>query len=165
MWRVDLARSTLRRVSQARSVLMEWRALIVKSQVSANARLVALVLSTHMDSNGGSCFPSITRMQRESDLGRSTVCRALTELERSGLIERARGGRGRPTRYRATSATAGLAVVPQRDSTSATVAPEDVQESVHNFSRRADARRKRKGARALKARPDLNYLDEADGGG
>jgi predicted ArsR family transcriptional regulator len=148
-------------VSDRRSALIEWRTMILASDLGSSARLVAFVLSTHMDRNGGSCFPSITTIQREAKLGRSTVCRALDELERSKLLERARGGRGRPTRYRATSATAGLAVVPQRDSTSATAGHEDVHEDVHKPSRRANARRKGKRGRAGSARPDLNYLDEA----
>ena len=121
--------------------------MILASDLGSNARLVAHTLSTHMDRNGGSCFPSITTIQRESGLGRSTVCRALAELERAGFVQRLRGGRGRPTRYVATSPTAGLALVPQRDSTSPTAGHEDVHEDVHNFSGRAHARRK-KGVRS-----------------
>jgi predicted ArsR family transcriptional regulator len=131
------------------------------STVSSSARLVGFVLSTHMDIHGGSCFPSITRLQKESGLGRSTVCRSLDELERTGLVERHRGGRGRPTRYRAASPTVALLVVPQRDSTSAAVASEDVHEDVQKFSMRANARGKRNGQRARRARPDLSYLDDA----
>jgi DNA-binding transcriptional MocR family regulator len=156
-------------VSGTASPVIRWRSLIVASDnLTSNARLVAFVLSTHMDRNGGSCFPSITTLQREAGVARSTVCRALNQLEREGLLERARGGRGRPTRYRATSATGVLVdveLVPQADSTSATGVPEDVQEGVQNIFTRADARSKGKRARAKRALPDLSYLDEAGGHG
>ena len=136
--------------------------MILASDLRWNARFVALVLSTHMDRNGGSCFPSITTIQRESGLGRSTVCRALDELERTGFVKRLRGGRGRPTHYIATSATAGLALVPQRDSTSATAGHEDVQEDVQQISGGANAPR-RKGSRSNERSQteevNLAYLD------
>jgi hypothetical protein len=101
---------------QRASTLVRWRGLIIESELPSPAKLVALVLSTHMDRDGGSCFPSLTTIAQESGLGRSTVCRALDQIEGAGLIERVRGGtvRGgspRLTRYRATSPTAGLGVV------------------------------------------------------
>jgi predicted ArsR family transcriptional regulator len=160
-----------------RSALIAWRSAIIASTVGSSARLVALVLSTHMDRDGGSCFPSLTTLARETGLSRRTVCNALDELEHAGLVERARTGRGRPTRYRATSATTALAgaagsaaddtqLVQLLHLTSATAAPEDVQEdaqeSVHKTykpKRRANARQTRKGARAAGAHPDSNYLD------
>ena len=45
-----------------------------------------------MDRNGASCFPSLTRIQREANLARSTVCSALDQLESARFIARARGG-------------------------------------------------------------------------
>jgi DNA-binding FadR family transcriptional regulator len=142
------------------SALILWRTQILASDVAAvpaSARLVALVLSTHMDRNGGSCFPSVTTIAREAGLGRSTVFRALEALERADYVERLRGGRGRPNRYRATSPTVGLLVVPERDATSAGAGHEDVQEDVHKFSPRAVARAGRRKPRA-RGRPD-NSID------
>jgi hypothetical protein len=162
-------------VSGQRSAVIEWRRLILASELRPSARLIAFALSTHMDSDGGSCFPSLTRLQRETGLSRSGVILALAELERASLIERVRGGRGRPTRYRATSPLTGLPVVHSVDPTSALSGPEDVQEDAHNYSGRAHARRKKeRGARAGSARPskksppartdgahpDSSYLDE-----
>jgi DNA-binding transcriptional MocR family regulator len=147
------------------STLVRWRGLIIESELPSPAKLVALVLSTHMDSNGGSCFPSLTTLAQESGLGRSTVCRALDQVARAGLVKRVRGGRGKPPRYRATSPTAGLVVVPERDSSSPTAGPEDVQEDVHNPSR-ARTRARERSARAESARSEtktdeFSYLSEA----
>jgi hypothetical protein len=146
-----------------RSPVVAWREVLLASGVGWRARYIGLVLSTHMDRDGGSCFPSLTRLQRETRLGRTTVCAGLRELELAGLLERARGGRGRPTRYRATSSPGELALVRHANATSSPREPEDAQESAHNFSGRAHARRKKTGARAAGAHPDLNYLDEDAG--
>jgi DNA-binding MarR family transcriptional regulator len=160
-----------------RSPLIEWRTKVLESELGWTARLVALVLSTHMDRGGGSCFPSLTTLTRESGLSRRAVCYALDKIEQAGLVERVRGGRGRPTHYRATSARGALVgesqlvhdvhqVVHVVHRTSARGAPEDVQEGVHkdahNYKprKRADARSSRKGARAAGAHPDSNYLDD-----
>jgi DNA-binding transcriptional MocR family regulator len=151
------------------SPVVAWRTIIRESDVRSSARLVALMLSTHMDRNGGSCFPSLTTLSGETGLGRSTVCRALNELDSAGLIRRVRQGRGRPTRYLATSPATGLPVVPQRDSGSPALAPEDVQEDVHTSSRAPAARAGRgrragsaPGARRADEHADLAYLDAAD---
>ena len=141
------------------SVPIMWRRMLFESELGSSARLVALALSTHMDRDGGSCFPSLTLQQRETRLARSTVCTALDEIERARLVMRTRGGRGRPTRYRPTSPLTGLPlvrspnqVVRSPDSTSPLTGPEDVQEDVHNFSTRARARGKRKSARRTRAK-------------
>jgi hypothetical protein len=68
-------------VKREPSPLIEWRAQVIASELGSSARLVALVLSLHMDRNGGSCFPSITTLQREASLARSTVCNALKEID------------------------------------------------------------------------------------
>jgi DNA-binding MarR family transcriptional regulator len=146
--------------------LLVWRTTILASPsvkgtrdepvppgaLSANARLVALVLSTHMDRNGGSCFPSITTLAREADLSRRAVQYALDQIEQAGLVTRVKGGRGKATRYRATSAgralVQGSQLVHDVHPTSARGAHEDVQESVHTSSTRAGARAGRKKGRA-----------------
>src|SRR5690348_8838842 len=90
------------------SPLIAWRNEVRDSALGSSAKLVAYTLSLHMNSDGASCFPSLTTLAREANLSRRTVVTALDELEHAGLVERARGGRGRPTRYRATSATTAL---------------------------------------------------------
>jgi hypothetical protein len=81
-------------MSRPPSPVVQWRGLVVGSDVGKSARLVAFVLPTHMDRNGGSCFPSLTTISRESGLARSTVCIALTELASAKLVERVPGGSG-----------------------------------------------------------------------
>jgi DNA-binding transcriptional MocR family regulator len=141
--------------------------MILASELRYSARLVALVLSMHMDRNGGSCFPSLTTLARESGLGRSTVVRALAQIEEAGLIQRVGGSHGKPTRYQARSPTTGLLVVPQRDGAvpqrASAAGHKDVQESVHNISNRAQARKQRKG-RTAGARSDWGHFPGADAG-
>jgi hypothetical protein len=150
---------------------MEWRVLILATELPWTAKLVALVLSTHMDVNGASCFPSLTTIARESGLSRRAVVYALDKLEAAGCIERVRGGRGKPTRYRASSARGALPTGSQLvhtvHSTSARGAPESDQESAKSLSTRADARVPKKKGRASArpdgAHPDSNYFDDAGG--
>jgi DNA-binding transcriptional MocR family regulator len=148
-------------VSRSPSLVVQWRTLVVTSEVGAMPRAVAHVLSTHMDRNGGSCFPSLTTIARESGLARSTVCKALNELEVAKLIQRDRGGPKRSTRYLATSPPDGLPLVRLTDSGSPPHGHEDVPKDVHT-SRAASRRRgKRSGGAGGAAREDLSYLDRA----
>jgi hypothetical protein len=148
------------------SPLIEWRQTVIGSGIESSARLVALVLSMHMNRNGGSCFPSLTTLQRETGLSRTCVCKALKELEAAKLIERLRSP-GRVTHYLATSPLSGLPLVRSADSTSPPDVPEDVQEDVHNPSPRVRAGGKEQGRRARGARPtghahaDPSYLDRS----
>jgi hypothetical protein len=145
------------------STLVRWRGLIVESELPSPAKLVALVLSTHMDSNGGSCFPSLSTIAREAALGRSTVIRALADLERAQLIEKVKGGPTGSNRYRATSPTAGLVVIPERELPSPTAGHEDVQEDVHNPSARVRARGRKRARRSARSEKtdEFSYLREA----
>jgi Helix-turn-helix domain len=148
---------------QRASAVVQWRAAIIESELPSAAKLVALVLSTHMDRNGGSCFPSLTTIEREASLSRSAVCYALKRLEKSALIKRVPGGPTSTTRYRA-SAPGALGAVHEVHSGSAPGAPEDVHEDVHNPLRARTRARGREGARAGGARSeepefDFSYLD------
>lgn len=63
-----------------------------------------MTLSLHMNERGGSCFPSIETVAKESGLHAATVKRALNRLEEDGWLKRDRkgkGGRGRVTTYTA----------------------------------------------------------------
>ena len=132
--------------------------MILASDLGSSARLVALVLSTHMDRNGASCFPSLTTLERETGLSRKTVWKSIDKLEEAGLLTRERG-RGRSTRYRALGApvtysvgASGTQLGAQGNELGAPVHPEDVQEDVQKdvTSLRANAR-KRKNARRGRA--------------
>ena len=154
-----------RRRASAVSAVVQWRGLIVRSELRPSARHVALTLSLHMDSNGGSCFPSLTRLAEETGWARSTVCISLDELERACFITRRRR-RGRPTHYLATSPATGLPLVRRPDATSPGAGPEDVQADVHNPYARVRARGGRENARAGGARAktktdEFSYLSEA----
>jgi DNA-binding transcriptional MocR family regulator len=141
-------------MSREPSPVVVWRRTILKAEgLSSSARLVALVLMDHMNGDGGSCFPSLTTLSRESGRARSTVCIALDELERGGYISRRRG-RGIPTRYLATSPTTGLPLVRSPDSTSPIVEPEGVQEDAHNLYARAPRARKKTGRAAAHPKSD-----------
>jgi len=54
--------------------------IVASGELGANAKLVAFVLSTHMDVNGTSCFPSLTTLQHETSLSRRAVCHALDRV-------------------------------------------------------------------------------------
>jgi hypothetical protein len=125
--------------------------LILASELSSNARFVALVLSTHMDGNGGSCFPSLTTLEHETGLSRKTVWKSIDKLEHAGLSARERN-RGRSTRYIALGASGtyllgaqGTQLGAQGNELGAPEHPEDVQEGVQEdatTSTRARARGK-----------------------
>lgn len=85
----------------AASVPVRWRAAIVGSDLTPKARLVAFVLSTHMNARGGQCFPALSTIARETGLARSTVQRALDELEDARYLARLSGGPKLANRYRA----------------------------------------------------------------
>jgi hypothetical protein len=88
--------------------LYEWRASLPASDLSAKARLVAFTMSVHWERNGGTCSSSVATLARETALSYRAVQYALAELDRAGFVERERGGRGKPTRYRRSSARGAL---------------------------------------------------------
>src|SRR5436309_2798175 len=85
----------------------------MNSDLPSTRRLVAFVVSFHMDADGDECFPALELIAAESGLSKSTIALALNELERRGWIRRTRSSViGRPakddrfktpvTRYTAT---------------------------------------------------------------
>ena len=69
---------------------VSWKALdwATDSEVgSSTTKFILLLLANKADENF-SCYPSIRTLMAESDAGRSTVMRALKELEASGFITR-----------------------------------------------------------------------------
>jgi hypothetical protein len=84
------------------SPLFTWRGAICDSGLPPTLRHVALTLSLHMNERGGSCFPAVPTIARESGLGETTVRRSLRRLEDAGwLVVRVGGGRFSST-YTAT---------------------------------------------------------------
>jgi hypothetical protein len=79
----------------------------------AKAVWIALVFRANSKNE---CWPSLDRIVLDVGLGKSTVCRALDELETLGLIFRRRSEGGRTSsRYGINCARAGQLTVPERD--------------------------------------------------
>lgn len=82
--------------------LFSWRSAIVESELDADTKHVALTLSLHMNERGGSCFPSLETLAKETSRSKKTVVRCLRSLRSQGwLTVRAGGGRGRTSTYTA----------------------------------------------------------------
>lgn len=65
---------------------------------STNLKIILLALAKHTDA-AGRCYPSIATLAHITGMHRSTVMRGLDQLEREGVVERAKS-RGRATQYR-----------------------------------------------------------------
>jgi hypothetical protein len=86
----------------------------IQQTITATMKFVLVVLANRADEKTFQCFPSLSSICRDTSLGRSTVIRALNELEKQNLIQRVRRG------YQSTTyvlLTGGLTVnlVPERD--------------------------------------------------
>jgi hypothetical protein len=91
------------------SPLFTWRSAIAspESALPPTPRLVALVLSLHMNERGASCFPSVATIAAEAGLSDRAVQKAIRCLTEAGwLIVKlggsAQGGRRIANTYRAT---------------------------------------------------------------
>jgi hypothetical protein len=78
------------------SFVVRWRTTLRDSGLRSTAKLVGLVLSTHMNAEGESCWPSVRRVAEEASLSERAVRGGLRELEHAGFLGTARGG-GRRT--------------------------------------------------------------------
>lgn len=65
---------------------------------NATHKVVLLGLANHADPTGGSCFPSITRLELYTGLSRRTVIRAIKQMEELGIIS-AVHTKGKSTQY------------------------------------------------------------------
>lgn len=70
--------------------LFDWRKAVVSDQgpSSPTTRHVLLTLSLHMNEDGGSCFPSIATLMRETKLSNRAVITHLDLADADGWIER-----------------------------------------------------------------------------
>lgn len=78
------------------SFIPNW--LLSRSEVSANAKLLYARLGQFAGQDGA-CYPGIDRLSQELGFSISTIKRALTELEKSNLIEHKRRGLGQTNVY------------------------------------------------------------------
>lgn len=73
--------------------------VIDHSEATGSTYLVALMLADHANADGH-CWPSLDRLAQRARLGRSTVTRALRELEGLGELRKLSGkGRGSVNHY------------------------------------------------------------------
>src|SRR6185312_8349654 len=78
--------------------LFTWRSAIADSDLSPGERLVAFTLSLHMNERGGSAFPTVATISRESGLSVRSVqghLKNLTEKRWLVLVAETNGRRGR----------------------------------------------------------------------
>lgn len=85
-----------------RSGLFQWREDVCESDCSANAKHIALTLSTWMNRRG-SCFPGKAAIARRSSRSEKTVVRGIHELEKARflVVRRSSGGGNRTNTYQA----------------------------------------------------------------
>jgi DNA-binding MarR family transcriptional regulator len=106
----------------------------------------------------GECWPSLDRLALDTGYDKSTVCRALDELERIGLIFRScneGGGSAHTTVYTINCRTARQLTVAQRD----TKERERKKEDAHRLS--ADIRRDLDRAKMVHRRSEVKSTFEA----
>lgn len=60
---------------------------IYNSDLPSRAVMVYMYLKDRADENG-QCYPSVSRISRELKLSRSTVKRAISDLDKAGLVIR-----------------------------------------------------------------------------
>lgn len=84
------------------SPLLSWRGAVCSggSGLTPAQRLIALVVSLHMNERGGSAFPSLKRLERESGYDRRHVIRLLQGLVKAGWLTATKRER-QPTFYQA----------------------------------------------------------------
>ena len=76
-----------------------WIKMVQKSKLGAYEKSVAHYLSTYMNQNQDVAWPSQSRMFTEMSIGKSTLNRALNQLELKGWLVRERGSPTKNTRY------------------------------------------------------------------
>jgi len=73
--------------------MFNWRLMIIRySRLQANAKYIAIYLSTYMNEWGDNCFPSIERIVSETGLSKPTVCKYLGELRDADWLESRKKG-------------------------------------------------------------------------
>lgn len=78
---------------------LDWIGLIMSTELPSYAKLLAHTLATYMNRDQDMAWPSLSRIEHETSLSRSTACKYLTLLEEEGWLIRERGNLGKNTRY------------------------------------------------------------------
>lgn len=65
---------------------LQWKLAVRDSDLSSTDRLVAYTLALRMNPHGGSCFPSLELLARETGLHRSTVHASIQRLEQAHFL-------------------------------------------------------------------------------
>ena len=78
---------------------LDWIGLIMSTELPSYAKLLAHTLATYMNRDQDMAWPSLSRIEHESSLSRSTTCKYLSMLETEGWLIRERGHMGKNTRY------------------------------------------------------------------
>lgn len=78
-------------------LLFRWRGAVVSENGPARpvTRFVLLVLSLHMDSAGGSCFPSTKLIASETGLSERSVCTHIETASTAGWLKKGSGTAGK----------------------------------------------------------------------
>jgi hypothetical protein len=78
---------------------------VIRLKMDCHEKFVLLMLANYCDAEGGSCFPSISRLAADTGISESSVKRALRNLKSySGLIQVTPGGGVRSNRYQLATA-------------------------------------------------------------
>jgi hypothetical protein len=117
----------------AQPLLYRWRlGLMWDDRLTAADRHVALTLALFMDLDGGSCRPSVRRLEWMAKRKRQTVITSIKNLERCGWLAVKRGGIGKnktTSQYAARCPKGHLSNLPQ----GASLVPAKVPEGAHEL--------------------------------
>lgn len=85
----NIAKSLSRYIDEATDFKFNWRKIVLSSEgpKSSTTRLVLLVLFTHMNSDGGSCYPTIVQIAEEAALSEKAVKQHLKQAGEDGWVE------------------------------------------------------------------------------
>ena len=71
---------------------LDWVSLALETELPAYAKMLVMYLSRFMNKDKDIAYPSLSRIEIELSITRSTACKYLTVLEDEGWITRKRGG-------------------------------------------------------------------------
>ncbi len=72
--------------------IYNWRILVFKSDLPANAKYIGCYLSTYMNEHGDNCYPSIARICHETCLSKPTVIKYIQVLRDGEWLETKKKG-------------------------------------------------------------------------
>ena len=78
---------------------LDWVGLILNTELPSASKMLSLYLARFMNKDQDMAWPSLARIEKETSLGKATVCRHLTLLEAEGWLKRVKGNPTTNTRY------------------------------------------------------------------